>query len=72
MLAAPGELKHAVAHVLGYWLGDLLYYAVVQEKVTGARVRDLFQLPLDGPGEATRAYFDWAKVLRNVKPPVRL
>jgi hypothetical protein len=71
-LAAPGELKHAVAHVLGYWLGDQLYHAVVQGRVNGERVRDLFQSPLDGPGEATRAYFDWSRALRDVKPPARL
>lgn len=72
VLAAAPSLQFGVAHVLGYWLGDRLYYAIVQDKISPTEVRELFCAPLCGHGEATRTYFHWSELLRPIKPPPRL
>ncbi|MEW5853459.1 MAG: ChaN family lipoprotein [Myxococcota bacterium] len=72
VLAAPSPLQYGVAHVLGYWQGERLYYALMHGKVTRDQVRELFQAPLNGEGQSIRAYFRWAHLLRRVRPPARL
>ncbi len=69
--ASDAHLFNAVTHVLGYILGDKLYYALVAGESTKAEVRALFLDPLDEEGAATQTYFILAERLASVRiPPV--
>jgi len=60
------------AHLLGYVLGDLLYYGLTDGVIAKAAIRDLFAARLDGEGEALAAYLDLSEKLRGVRLPRRI
>jgi hypothetical protein len=63
---------NAAAHILGYILGDRLYYGLTGGKITKRVIRNLFLAPLDDPGEALSTFLTlWEKVL-EVKVPRRI
>jgi Haem-binding uptake, Tiki superfamily, ChaN len=63
---------YAAAHILGYILGDRLYYGVTSGVITKKNIRDLFCAPLDSPGEAFSTYLELSKRVRSVKIPRRI
>lgn len=63
---------NAAAHMLGYILGDRLYYALTEGVISKAAIRALFVAPLDGEGEAVAAYFGVAEKVRGVRIPRRI
>ena len=68
--AAP-ELFNAVTHMLGYILGDQLYYALVRGRVERDTVRALFFEPLEDEGAAMLMYFELIGKVGKLKPPKR-
>jgi hypothetical protein len=81
--AVAGSLKHAedlaepdvfnaAAHLLGYILGDRLYYGLTDGAIAKPLIRDLFLDPLDGPGEAFASYLSLSGRLRDVRIPRRI
>ncbi len=70
-LANPAVF-HAAAHILGYILGDRLYYGLTSGVVTKQRIRQLFTSKLDGPGEALAVYVQLAVDTQLVKIPRRI
>jgi hypothetical protein len=63
---------NAAAHMLGYILGDRLYYALTDGVISKAAIRDLFVAPLDDEGEAVSAYFGVSAKVRGVRIPRRI
>ncbi len=66
------KVANASAHILGYILGDRLYYGLTSGVITKKTVRDLFLAPLDGPDEAIHIYLDLSESVREVKIPRRI
>lgn len=62
----------AAAHMLGYILGDRLYYGLIGGKVAKSAIRQLFLTPHDGPDEALDLYLDLSLQVRGVKIPRRI
>jgi hypothetical protein len=67
----PPALGSAVAHALGYIVGDKLYNALLAGKVTKKEVRALFYDPLP-PGAAEGRYFALVERLHDVDHGVPL
>lgn len=63
---------NGAAHLLGYALGDLLYYGLTEGTVPKAAIRDLFEAKLDGDGEALGAYLALSEKVRDVRLPRRI
>ena len=70
-LANPAVFN-AAAHILGYILGDRLYYGLTSGAVTKKTIKRLFLAPLDSPGEALNVYLDLSQLVREVKIPRRI
>ncbi|MCP4678218.1 MAG: ChaN family lipoprotein [Deltaproteobacteria bacterium] len=70
-LASPAVFN-AAAHMLGYMLGDRLYYGLTSGVIVKKVIRDLFVAPLDGPDEALARYLELAEKVRDVKIPRRI
>ncbi len=70
-LASPAAFN-AAAHILGYILGDRLYYGLTTGAITKSVIRRLFLAPLDGPGEALDLYLDLSKAVQDVRIPRRI
>ena len=68
---AQSALFNAVTHMLGYILGDKLYYALVRNQVTPKEARALFFEPLEEEGSAMLMYFEWTNRLVRVRIPKR-
>jgi len=66
------ELFFGVTHGLGYMLGDLLYYALLGEKITKEEIRELFWDPMKGEGEPFQLYKRLLRKVRGVKIPKRV
>ncbi|MDF1563417.1 MAG: ChaN family lipoprotein [Deltaproteobacteria bacterium] len=66
---ADADLFNAVTHLLGYILGDRLYHAMVQGKVTKEQMRALFLDPLEEAGDTFHAYFHLSSRVRRVRIP---
>jgi hypothetical protein len=63
---------HAAAHILGYILGDRLYYGLTDGAIAKRDIRRLFVTPLDGEGEALEMYLQLSSSLRSVRIPRRI
>ena len=63
---------NAASHILGYILGDKLYYALTSGIFSKSKVKELFLAPLDNPGEAMNVYFDLTMKIANVSIPNRI
>ena len=59
----PQELFIAVTHVLGYMLGEPLYYALMEGKISKEFVRNLFFNPFEEKDEARKMYFELTHIL---------
>ncbi len=70
-LARP-EVFVAAAHILGYILGDRLYYGLTKGEIPKKTIRRLFLKPLDGPNEALDTYIELSEEVRGVKIPRRI
>lgn len=68
---APPALFNAVTHMLGYILGDQLYYALVRGRVTQSTIRTLFFEPLGDEGAAILMYFELIAKVGRLRPPRR-
>ncbi|MCP4600996.1 MAG: ChaN family lipoprotein [Proteobacteria bacterium] len=63
---------NAAAHMLGYMLGDRLYYGLTSGVVVKKVIRDLFLAPLNRPDEALGTYLELSEKLRDVRIPRRI
>ena len=70
-LADPAVFS-AAAHLLGYILGDRMYYALTDGVISKRRIRELFLARHDEPGEALDTYLELSAALRSVKIPRRI
>ena len=70
-LADPAVFN-AAAHMLGYILGDRLYYGLTDGLLPKRVIRDLFTAPLDKEHEALEKYLEVIELLKEVKIPRRL
>lgn len=68
---ASPELFNAVTHVLGYILGDHLYYALVRGVVSKEYVRQLYYEPFEDEGAALMLYFELSAKVGHVEIPDR-
>jgi hypothetical protein len=71
LLADPGVFVTA-AHMLGYILGDKLYYGLVSGHVPKGLVRELFLSPLDSAYEAFERYLELSSLLADIAIPRRI
>ena len=62
----------AASHMLGYILGERLYYGLTTGKITKKTIRNLFLAPLDGPGDAVELYLQLSGKVGAVKIPRRI
>lgn len=61
-----------VTHALGYMLGDRIYYAMVQEKISKEEIRDLFKDKMAGEGAPALLYLNWVRKVGRIKIPKRV
>ncbi len=66
------DMFNAVTHVLGYRLGNKLYYALVRGQIDKAEIRALFFDPWDDEGAAMATYFYLASRAGGIKLPEQL
>ncbi len=66
------ELFFGVSHALGYILGELLYHAMIQEKISKKALRDLFYNPFSKEGEPFQVYKTLVKKFKMIKLPHRI
>ena len=71
-LITDPKVFNAAAHILGYILGDRLYYSLTSGLVSKSTVRDLFLSPFDGPGESLKLYLSLKEKVSNVSIPNRI
>ncbi|MBI1910274.1 MAG: ChaN family lipoprotein [Deltaproteobacteria bacterium] len=72
MLRRNPEVFFGVTHGLGYILGDRMYYALLEEKLTKEEIRQIFADPFKGEGDPFRAYMKILRCVRGVKIPTRV
>jgi hypothetical protein len=63
---------NAAAHILGYILGDKLYYGLTSGMLTKKPIRKLFLSPLDAPQEALDMYLSLQEKVSRVVLPRRI
>jgi hypothetical protein len=68
---ASPAIFNAVTHVLGYMLGDQLYYALVRGKLSREEARDLYYRTLEPEGASLVLYLQLIAKVRDVAVPVR-
>jgi len=66
------ELFFGVTHGLGYMLGDRLYYALLEGKLSKEEIRDVFRDPMREEGEPYELYRRLLRKVRGVKVPKRV
>ena len=63
---------NVAAHILGYILGDKLYYGLISGILRKSTIKKLFTNSLDGPNEALEMYFHLVDKVRSVITPRRI
>jgi hypothetical protein len=63
------DLFNAVTHVIGYQLGDQLYYALLANVIDQDSARELFYDPFAGEGEALATYLYLQRKVQSVVVP---
>jgi hypothetical protein len=63
---------NAITHLLGYQLGERLYYGLIFGDIAKDEIRQLFFENFDDGGTALKTYFHWALRTTNVQIPERL
>lgn len=66
------DLFFSVTHALGYMLGDLLYYGLLEGVLHKSNLRHLFYDPWRGDGKPFQVYWNWITEMREVKIPKRM
>lgn len=66
------DLFFGVTHGLGYMLGDRLYYAMLDNRVSKDEIRELYRDPMKEDGSPFELYRKWTRRLRGVKIPRRV
>ncbi len=66
------DLFFGVSHALGYMLGEMLYHAMIQEKLSKQEARALFEDPFSKPGEPFQVYMGLMKRFSKIALPHRL
>jgi hypothetical protein len=66
------DIFFSVTHALGYILGDILFYAMMGERVKKGEIRELFSAVWKKEGEPRVAYYDLKKRLKGVRVPKRM
>lgn len=66
------ELFFGVTHGLGYMLGDRLYYALMQDRITKDEIRELFCNPMKEEGMTYEVYKKLLRKIRGIKIPKRV
>lgn len=69
---ADVELFNAITHVIGYRLGERLYYGLVGGDIAKDQIRDLFYERFEEEGSALTTFFYLVAQTRAVKVPDRL
>jgi hypothetical protein len=69
---SDAETFNAVTHLLGYVLGDKLYYAMLEGRLEKREIRSLFFDPFEDEGEALATYLYLVARTREVQVPERL
>ncbi len=65
------DLFNAVTHLLGYMMGDKLYYGMVRGRITKTEMRELFADPFEEEGAAFHTYFYLAGKVGRLRVPRR-
>lgn len=68
---AGADLFNAVTHVLGYILGDHLYYALARGVITKAEAKQLYYEPIEDEGASLMLYFELIARVGHVRIPKR-
>lgn len=63
---------NAASRLLGYILGDRLYYGLTSGAISKMAIREIFLNPLDQPGQAYDKYLELSRILKGVKIPRRI
>ncbi|HEX5037377.1 MAG TPA: ChaN family lipoprotein [bacterium] len=66
------DLFFGVTHGLGYMLGDRLYYAMLDNRVSKGEIRELYHDAMKEDGSPFELYRKWTRRLRGVKIPRRV
>ena len=66
------DLFNKITHVIGYQLGDKLFYALMDGTIQMSHVRELFFEHFEEEGTALTTYLHWALQVRDVQIPERL
>src|SRR5690606_28821117 len=66
------DLFNALTHVLGYRLGDKLYYALISGEIEKNEILELFFDSFDGEGDALATYLYLNHRTASVKLPQRM
>ena len=66
------ELFNKITHVIGYQLGDKLFYALMDGTIQMSHVRELFFEHFEEEGTALTTYLHWALQIRDIQIPERL
>ena len=66
------ELFNQITHVIGYELGDKLFYCLMDGKCEKNEIRDLFFDHFEEEGSALTTYFQLAIRVQNIDVPERL
>lgn len=66
------EIFYILYHKLGYILGELLYYGLLDGKFKRKEIKSLYEMNFEESGKAPELYLNLIKRLKNVKIPKRL
>ncbi|MBT6436221.1 MAG: hypothetical protein HOK28_24240, partial [Deltaproteobacteria bacterium] len=66
------ELFNKITHIIGYQLGDKLFYALMDGTIQMSHVRELFFEHFEEEGTALTTYLHWALQVRDIQIPERL
>ncbi|MDO8644290.1 MAG: hypothetical protein Q7S00_04900, partial [bacterium] len=71
-LSRPPEVFSGLARALGAMLGDKMYYALLEDRISKKELREAFRDPVRGEGEPFWAYLRLVHRVRGVKIPRRV
>jgi len=70
-IPSNAELFNAVTHILGYILGDQLYYALVRGRMSREVARRLYFEPFEEEGSALMRYLELTARVGRIRTPKR-
>lgn len=66
------DLFLGITHAIGYFLGEKMFYGLLQDKLSKDAIRQLYCNPMEEEGDAVRHYFEMVLKLKDVKLPKRV